>query len=294
MKRKIIFSVFALIFVISASLLAKSYYDSYKAEKLYNEARQIYYKNIEDAIDEKINKEQAQEEIQNSEISEEEITEEEPAEEELAEEPVSEVVEETTTPPRGEEVRQVDKADVENFKKNVIGWIDIEGTNIDYPVVQAEDNEYYLDRNYKGEKDAYGSIYMDFRNVSVPRDDNIIIYGHKIRDGSMFSDLAKYTNSGTYKDYFENKDIISLEYNGEKTNWEIYSAYVINLDKEDYYLYTIYKDREKYKSFIEETKERSMLTKDIEITEEDTIISLVTCNFWYDNARVIIHGKLIS
>jgi len=135
---------------------------------------------------------------------------------------------------------------------------------------------------------------MDFRNVSIERDDNIIIYGHKIRDGSMFSDLANYTNEGIYKEYFENNDTITLDHNGERSTWEIYSAYVVNLNSEDYYLYTIFKDREKYKDFIEESKERSLIKKNINITEDDTVISLVTCNFWYDNARVIVHGKLIE
>jgi len=297
MKKRILFRFFLVIFIISAGLLINTYYKSYKADKLYDEARNMYYENIEKVLDEKINNNEEEieniEEIENAGEVVEEILEEEynenPSEE--AQEEISEG-ESVQQEPQQEE-SSISKEDIV-FEENVIGWINVDGTNIDYPVVQADDNEYYLNHNYKGERDSYGSIYMDFRNVSVERDDNIIIYGHKIRDGSMFSDLANYTNEGIYKEYFENNDTVTLDHNGERTTWQIYSAYVVNLDREDYYLFTIFKDREKYKDFIEDSKERSLVKKDIEITEDDTIISLVTCNFWYDNARVIIHGKLIE
>ena len=297
MKKRILFRFFLVIFIISAGLLINTYYKSYKADKLYDEARNMYYENIEKVLDEKINNNEEEieniEEIENAGEVVEEILEEEynenPSEE--AQEEISEG-ESVQQEPQQEE-SSISKEDIV-FEENVIGWINVDGTNIDYPVVQADDNEYYLNHNYKGERDSYGSIYMDFRNVSVERDDNIIIYGHKIRDGSMFSDLANYTNEGIYKEYFENNDTVTLDHNGERTTWQIYSAYVVNLDREDYYLFTIFKDREKYKDFIEDSKERSLVKKDIEITEDDTVISLVTCNFWYDNARVIIHGKLIE
>ncbi len=292
MKKKILFRFFLIIFIVSIGLLINTYYKSYKADKLYSEARDMYYKNIEEVLDEKINNNQEEpepsEETENSEEGTEEVVEnppEESEEENYEEEPIQQEPQ--------QEVNQISQEDVA-FEENVIGWINVDGTKIDYPVVQADDNDYYLNHNYKGERDSYGSIYMDFRNVSVARDDNIIIYGHKIRDGSMFSDLAMYTNEGTYKEYFENNDIITLDHNGERTTWEIYSAYVVNLNSEDYHLYTIFKDRENYKEFIQESKDRSLVKKNIDITENDTVISLVTCNFWYDNARVILHGKLIE
>lgn len=298
MKRKFLFKFFLLLFIVSIGLLGNSYYKSYKAEKLYSEAREMYYKNVEEVLDEKINEENPEEVIDLTEESENPQDSQEVNDMDSPEEPLEEESQEDNTPeePSAQEPQQDNQVSQEDvaFEENVIGWINVEGTNIDYPVVQADDNEYYLTRNYKGEKDSYGSIYMDFRNVSVGRDDNIIIYGHKIRDGSMFSDLANYTNEGIYEQYFENNNIVTLDHNGERTTWEIYSAYVVNLDREDYYLFTIFKDREKYKDFLEESKERSLIKKDIELTENDTVISLVTCNFWYDNARVIVHGKLIE
>jgi len=284
MKKIIIYRILIVVFIVSIGLLINSFVKSYRANKLYAEARNIYYKNIEEVLEQEITEENEE----NIEIPEEE-TPEEP--EEVEEQPEEEIAEE---PGQEENPEPQDPVDISEFNENVIGWINVNGTNIDYPVVQADDNDFYLDHNYKGEKDSYGSIYMDFRNVSVERDDNIIIYGHKIRDGSMFSDLANYTNGNSYKDYFEKNNTITLDLNGGRTTWEIYSTYVVNLDQEDYYLYTIYKDKQNYLDFVEETKERSLVKKDIEITKDDTIISLVTCNFWYDNARVILHGKLIE
>ncbi len=291
MKKIIIYRLLIVVFIVSIVLLINSFIKSYRADKLYAEAREIYYKNIEEVLEQELGEEI--EEIQ----EESEATEEELVEEPSQEEPQEEEEEESQQEPEQNQqdaAEEMEPVDISEFNENVVGWININGTNIDYPVVQTDDNEFYLNHNYKGERDSYGSIYMDFRNVSVERDDNIIIYGHKIRDGSMFSDLAKYTNSDTYKSYFENNDTIALELNGSRTTWEIYSAYVVNLDQEEYYLYTIFKDREKYLDFLEKSKKRTLIKKDIEITEDDTVISLVTCNFWYDNARVILHGKLVE
>lgn len=288
MKKIIIYRILIVVFIVSIGLLINSFIKSYRSDKLYAEAREVYYKNIEDVLEEELQEEEPEEEPV-EEPDQEEENEPEEEEQEEAEEPVQEQEEN-----QQDEPVEIDPVDISEFNENVVGWINVNGTNIDYPVVQADDNDFYLNHNYKGERDSYGSIYMDFRNVSVSRDDNIIIYGHKIRDGSMFSDLANYTNGDSYKDYFEKNNTITLDLNGGRTTWEIYSAYVVNLGKEDYHLYTIYKDRQNYLDFVQETKERSLVKKDIEITEEDTIISLVTCNFWYDNARVILHGKLVE
>ena len=172
----------------------------------------------------------------------------------------------------------------------VIGWVRIPGTGIDYPVVQTTDNEFYLTHNYKGDKDVKGAIYMDFRNDNIGDDRNYILYGHKMIDGSMFSDLVYYVQDGSYERYFYNYNTVKYDDYEEETEWKIFSAYVVDLDKEDYYLYTNYSDDEKYQAFIDRAYRRSLLDSDIEVTLEDEIMTLVTCSFWYENSRVIIHA----
>jgi sortase B len=173
---------------------------------------------------------------------------------------------------------------------SVIGWVSVPGTGIDYPVVQTKDNEYYLTHNYLGNKDVKGAIYMDYRNDEIGDDRNYIIYGHKMIDGSMFSDLVYYVQDGSYERYFNNYNTVKYDDYEEETEWKIFSAYVVDLNKEDYYLYTNYNDDEKYQEFIDRAYNRSLLDSDIEVTLDDEIMTLVTCSFWYKNSRVILHA----
>ncbi len=177
---------------------------------------------------------------------------------------------------------------------DVIGWITIPGTAIDYPVTQTTDNDFYLTHNYLGNRDVKGSIYMDFRNEELGKNRNYNIYGHKMIDGTMFSDLMLYVQDGSYKRYFENYNIVKYDNLEIETEWKIFSAYVVNLDKEDYYLYTKYSTDENFQAFIDEINRRSIVNTDIDVGMDDEIITLVTCNFWYDNARVIIHAVRIK
>ena len=177
---------------------------------------------------------------------------------------------------------------------NVIGWITIPGTKIDYPVVQTTDNDFYLTHNYLGNRDVKGAIYMDFRNEEIGKNRNYNIYGHKMIDGTMFSDLMLYVQDGSYKRYFENYNIIKYDNLEIETEWKIFSAYVVNLDREDYYLYTRYSADENFQAFIDEINRRSIVKTGIDVGLDDQILTVVTCNFWYDNARVIIHAVRIK
>lgn len=198
---------------------------------------------------------------------------------------------ETSTPalPPDNTVNEEEKA-AATESGEVIGWVSIPGTGIDYPVVQTTDNEYYLTHNYLGEKDVKGAIYMDFRNDDIGDDRNYILYGHKMIDGSMFSDLVYYVQDGSYKRYFYNYNTVEYDDYEEVTEWKIFSAYVVDLSKEKYYLYTNYNDDEKYQAFIDRAYNRSILDSDIEVTLDDEIMTLVTCSFWYKNSRVILHA----
>lgn len=177
---------------------------------------------------------------------------------------------------------------------DVIGWISIEGTAIDYPVLQSTDNDYYLEHNFKGEQDKKGSIYMDYRNGNMSEDQNYLIYGHKMSDGSMFSDLANYVQGNNYREFFQTHDIITYHDFRTESRWKIFSVYVVDLDREDYYLFPNYLFDHEYQTFIDDIQRRSVHKTDIEVTTDDQLMSLVTCNYWFDNARVIVHAVRID
>lgn len=86
------------------------------------------------------------------------------------------------------------------LSEDIVGWIRVDGTNIDYPVLQAEDNQYYLSRNYRGEFATAGSVFLDYKN-DVLADDFLIIYGHRMSYGKMFSDVTKFADAGYFDEH---------------------------------------------------------------------------------------------
>ena len=119
--------------------------------------------------------------------------------------------------------------DYESYAKNnkdVIGWISVPNTLIEYPVVVTSDNEYYLHYNYKKEKSKSGAVFMDYRNADFENARHVIIYGHNMRNGTMFHDL----NSYKYKDFFNQNPVITFYYKGEKYEYEVFAADVVLAD----------------------------------------------------------------
>ena len=109
--------------------------------------------------------------------------------------------------------------------RDVIGWISIPGTSIDYPVVRTDDNEFYLNHNILKEESKHGAIFMDFRNADRGQQKHIILYGHDMKNGTMFHGLLNFKQ----KSFFSENRIISFNWDGTDTMWEIYLAAVIPL-----------------------------------------------------------------
>ena len=158
-------------------------------------------------------------------------------------------------------------------------WLKIDNTNIDYPVVQSKDNSYYLTHDFNKNYLASGSIFMDYRN-NFEEDDIVILYGHhNIRD----REFLKLTES----------NLIKIEYKDTTYTYEVFSVYVADLNDGDY-LKVNFEDEEDKKEYLNYIKSRSLYKKDIELNSSDNIITLYTCSYEFDNARTIVHGKLIS
>jgi sortase B len=176
------------------------------------------------------------------------------------------------------------------IKKNedIVGWIKIDNTKIDYPVTQAEDNEFYLDNDANKEKNVAGSIFMDYRNEIGELNLNTILYGHDMKNGTMFADLVWYESRWN----FENKAIIEFDtiYSDEK--WIIFSAYTT--DSAFDYIKTDFNSKEEYKTFLDTVKAKSLHHSNVELTAEDTILTLSTCSSAFDDARFVVHAKLLK
>ncbi|MDW8802051.1 class B sortase [Clostridium sp. A1-XYC3] len=176
--------------------------------------------------------------------------------------------------------------------KDAVGWLNINNTRINYPVVQGKDNEYYLNHNFEKESSNYGSIFVDYRNKNLENfvngEKNIIIYGHHMKDGTMFGDLKLYKDEKFFKD----NQIISFNILGEQYKWQVFSAYVTGTDFN--YIKTDFKDDVEVNEFLKSIKEKSLYVNDTTLNSKDVILTLSTCSYEFENARFVVHFKLIK
>lgn len=190
-----------------------------------------------------------------------------------------------------EENKQTKTIDFEKLKQindETVAWIKVYGTNIEYPVVQSKDNDFYLKRNFNKKYNSGGWIFADYKNKFDGTDKNIVIYGHNMKDNSMFGTLKNILKEEWYNK--EENYIIGLITEQELRKYQVFSIYKIQ--NEDYYITTSFSDDEFIK-FIETLKQRSIKDFNIEITAQDSLLTLSTCanNNKY---RVVLHAKRIN
>ena len=168
------------------------------------------------------------------------------------------------------------------------GWIKVDNTNIDYPIVQGKDNSFYLDKDINKNYVSSGSIFMNYLNNGF-NDENTVLFGHHMRNKTMFAQLKKYKE----KEFFYGNNNIEIEIKDGKTlKYKVFSVYVT--DANDNYIRTNFDDKTKYKEFLERIKNKSIYKSDIDVNEDDKIITLSTCSYEFDDARMVVHGKLLS
>ena len=190
-----------------------------------------------------------------------------------------------------EKVREV-KNNSNNFSEELIKinedykmWIEVPNTNINYPVVQGEDNDFYLNHDFNKKESSSGAIFIDYKN-NIDKDKNIIIYGHNMKNKSMFQNLMKFKDESFWK---ENNEII-LTIDVKRYKYEIFSSYISNAKDID--LKTNFENDDEYLKYIDDIKKKSIFHRDMDIKSNDRIVTLSTCSYEKDDARMIIHGRL--
>ncbi len=169
---------------------------------------------------------------------------------------------------------------------DVIGWIYSENTPINYPIVQGKDNDYYLRRLPNGKWDIAGSIFADFRNSPDFSDLNTIIYGHNMKNDSMFGELEKYKT----QEYYDAHPVMYLFTPDKSYKILLISGYTTSADSKD--TYRIPNDKNEQNAIIEKALAKSTFTTDVEINENDRLITLSTCAYDYEDARYVVVGVL--
>lgn len=178
---------------------------------------------------------------------------------------------------------------LQEINKDTIGWLTVNNTRIDYPVVQAKDNDYYLRRDYYQNKNRHGWIFMDYRNNPDELNENTIIYGHNLANQTMFGTLRYALNSYWYKK--SANQIITFNTPKENMKFQIFSIYTIPTTND--YLDITFPTTDAYQSYIDLVKGRSIYDFNIEVTTGDKILTLSTCANGNDK-RLVIHAKLIK
>ncbi len=170
-----------------------------------------------------------------------------------------------------------------------VGWIKVNNTNVNYSIVQHDDNEYYLKHDFYKNYNINGWVYADYRDDFEYFGNNTIIYAHNMTDRSMFGSLAWCLKESWYK----NEDNYYIKMSTPKVNivWKIFSIYTIK--PEVYYLKTYFETDEEHTIFIDNIKSRSIYNFNEEVTKDDKILTLSTCT---DDGtkRIVIHSKMIK
>ena len=178
---------------------------------------------------------------------------------------------------------------LQEINKDTVGWLTVNNTRIDYPVVQAKDNDYYLKRDYYQSKNRHGWIFMDYRNNPDELNENTIIYGHNLANQTMFGTLRYALNSYWYKK--SANQIITFNTPNENMKFQIFSIYTIPTTND--YLDITFPTTDVFQAYIDLVKGRSIYDFNIEVTTDDKILTLSTCANGNDK-RLVIHAKLIK
>ncbi|MBR4694336.1 MAG: class B sortase [Bacilli bacterium] len=169
---------------------------------------------------------------------------------------------------------------------DTVAWIIVEGTNINYPIVQSVTNDYYLTHSYDHSYTHNGWTFMDYRNDEFMNDQNTIFYGHNLYNGTGFGSLSNLFKSGQ-----TNIKIMVITAEQKKYTYKVFSAYEI--DPEVYYLQTNFYSDDSYKQFLDTISSRNIIGVNNKVDIDDKIITLSTCTD--DNSgRKVVHAKLIK
>ncbi len=171
---------------------------------------------------------------------------------------------------------------------DVIGWIYSPNTTINYPVVQGEDNDYYLKHLADGTENRNGCPFLDIQNKPDFSDDNSIIYGHHMQNGTMFAGISWYEDQS----YYDEHSVMYLMTPAAAYRIELFSGYITTMDSSAY-MQTFGSIRE-HTGWLKEVSGRSDFRTNLEISAYDRVITLSTCAYRFENARYVLHGKLVE
>lgn len=176
---------------------------------------------------------------------------------------------------------------------DVKAYMEIEGTQVKYPVVQAADNDFYLRRNFTRESNRHGIPFVDFR-VDVKDSANIVVYGHNMKDGQMFGELLNYSNL----DYYKQHPTLRFDTVYQTGMYKVVGAFITNVNPAhgeifDYTSFINPQTEDEVESFINQVKARSIIDTGVDVSVDDHFVTLSTCTYEFDDARFVVIARRV-
>ncbi len=204
-----------------------------------------------------------------------------------------EMTEKTNEVENKETERMLKVKELQKENADIVGWLEIENTSINYPVLQGEDNEYYMTHNYKKEKSKNGSIFLnkDY-DWNIPSS-NLLMYGHNLGNGTMFQELLKYQN----KEFYNNHKVIRFTTAKEDAEYEIISVFKSRVYYKSeqnvfrYYYFINANTEEEYNNYVENAKKASIYEIEPTAKYGDQLITLSTCSYHVKDGRFAVVGR---
>ena len=198
------------------------------------------------------------------------------------------------TDTKTERMLQIEELQKEN--QEIIGWLEIEDTNINYPICQTNNNDFYLTHNYKKEKANSGSLFLDKDFDMVNSSSNYLIYGHRNKQGLMFEDLMKYTKEDFYREHTK----IRFTTNTDDSIYEIISVFYSRVyyksekDVFRYYYFVNAENEQEYNNFVNNAKKVSIYDTGVTATYGDQLLTLSTCEYSQEDGRFVVVAKKVN
>ena len=186
-------------------------------------------------------------------------------------------------------------ADFKSKYPDFVGKFIAKELEMDFPVVQSTDNEYYLKYTIDKVRDKHGALFADFRNNLIELDQNTIIYGHNMGDGSQFGQLNLYKKLN----YYKNCPVVTFNTIYKDYKWKVFAAFLINTKAEDdnnhifNYWQTDFKSDEAFNAYYEEALKRSYFITSVDVTPQDKILTMSTCSTVFDDSRFVVLARLV-
>ncbi len=189
-----------------------------------------------------------------------------------------------------ERTSMMDFSDLAKINDQVTGWIESKGTVINYPIVHPNDNDYYLTHMFDGTKNKSGALFVSADNSRGFVDQNTIIYGHHMRNNTMFASLVEYKN----QEYYDAHPNMMLYTPTGDYRLDVFSAYIVDVPKSDKeFIKPNFGSEENFAEFLNKIMKSSQFNSDVQVSAADRIVTLVTCTYETSDARYIVHAKLV-